>query len=76
MQGEADCEPDLPSLPCSSEPGIAPTLPPRANNFHVLLLDRGGGKRHMLSTTRIPFWVAAVDGSGLQRAAVMYVGSR
>lgn len=53
----------------------SPPLPSPCNHFFVLLQDGTGVTRTVLSTHRIPFWLAASDGSGTKRAAVLYVGS-
>lgn len=65
-------EVDIPREPVMGTP---PMLPPPANNFCVLLQDKDGRSRHLISTHRVPFWMATADGTGRQRAVVLYVGS-
>ena len=52
----------------------APTLPQSTSSFRVLLQDSTGMSRTLLTTWRIPLWLAAGDSTTGQRAAVMYVG--
>lgn len=68
---ESEGELDLPREPVDQR--SSPALPPPSNHFCVLLQDPSGMTRTMLSTHRIPFWMAASDGT--KRAVVLYVGS-
>ena len=75
LNGQADCtgELDLPKEHSSNR--SPPALPPPSQHYCVLLQDRGGLQRAVLSMHRIPFWMTSTEGSSMQEAAVMYVGS-
>ena len=72
-------KPTLPGTNLFSGVPIAPssatqlTLPSPTERHAVLLQDRLGFQRTVLSMHRMPFWL--VDRSGAQHAIVMYVAS-
>ena len=73
----ANHEMDLPLDIVSPGVGKAP-LPPASQSCTVLLHSLDTSKPPVLlsSLHRIPFWLSADDGSGTQRASVMYVHSQ
>ena len=63
---------DLPRGAMSTN-GPRMTLPAPSERHAVLLQDRAGAQRMVLSMNRMPFWL--VDTAGSQQAVVMYVAS-
>ena len=64
---------DLPRGPIAPSSATQLTLPSPTERHAVLLQDRLGFQRTVLSMHRMPFWL--VDRSGAQHAIVMYVAS-
>ena len=65
-QGEAD----LPRAPLPPSAPVPP-LPATTDKHAVLLQDRRGAVRTLLSMRRMPFWL--VDADGMKHAVVMYI---